>query len=47
MIGALFNVLAAVLILVGVARFFIGFVLAPLLVLAVGYVVLQFAGPGN
>ncbi len=40
---ALFNVLMASLIMVGLALFFVGFVLAPLIVLAVGYVLFTFA----
>ena len=40
---ALFNVLMATLVVIGLALFFVGFVLAPLIVLAVGYVLFTFA----
>ena len=40
---AIGSVLMATLILLGLALFFIGFVLAPLIVLAVGYVLFTFA----
>jgi len=40
---AIFNVLMATLIVIGLALFFVGFVLAPLIVLAVGYVLFTFA----
>lgn len=43
MLNALLNVVAATLMMVGLALFFVGFVLAPLIVLAVGYVVFTFA----
>lgn len=43
MASALFNVLAATLMMAGLALFFVGFVLAPLIVLAVGYVLFTFA----
>lgn len=47
MASALFNVLAATLMMVGLALFFVGFVLAPLIVLAVGYVLFTFAASDN
>ena len=40
---ALFNVLTATAMMIGLALFFVGFVLAPLIVLAVGYVLFTFA----
>jgi hypothetical protein len=43
MLNALLYVLLAALIMVGLALFFVGFVLAPLIVLAVGYVLFTFA----
>ncbi len=43
MARALFNVLMATLMVMGLALFFVGFVLAPLIVLAVGYVLFTFA----
>lgn len=43
MLGALLNVLSAVLLLLGLALFFVGFVLAPLVVLAIGYVLFTLA----
>lgn len=45
MAGALFHVLAAMLMMLGLALFFVGFVLAPLIILAVGYVLFTFAAP--
>ena len=41
--GALFSVLTSSLICIGLVLFFVGFVLAPLIVLAVGYVLFTFA----
>jgi hypothetical protein len=43
MARAFVNVLMATLMMVGLALFFVGFVLAPLIVLAVGYVLFTFA----
>lgn len=43
MLSALFNVFAATLMMIGLALFFVGFVLAPLLVLAAGYLIFHFA----
>ena len=43
MAGAMFNVLTATLMMLGLVLFFVGFVLAPLIVLAVGYVLFTFA----
>jgi hypothetical protein len=43
MARALFSVLMASLMMIGLALFFVGFVLAPLIVLAVGYVLFTFA----
>ena len=45
MFSALWNVLAAMLLLIGLSMFFVGFVLAPLIVLAVGYVIFTFLAP--
>ena len=45
MMSALWNVLAATLLLIGLSLFFVGFVLAPLIVLAVGYVIFTFLAP--
>ncbi len=45
MLSALFHVLAATLMMIGLALFFVGFVLAPLIVLVVGYVLFTFAAP--
>ncbi|MCB0876712.1 MAG: hypothetical protein R2718_01365 [Solirubrobacterales bacterium] len=45
MIIAVRSILFASLLLVGLALFFIGFVLAPLIVLAVGYVIFMVAAP--
>lgn len=45
MFGALWNVLAAMLLLLALTLFFTGFVLAPLIVLAVGYVIFTFLAP--
>jgi hypothetical protein len=45
MLSALWNVLSATLLLVGLSLFFVGFVLAPLIVLAVGYVIFTFLAP--
>lgn len=43
MLNALLYVLLAVVMMVGLALFFVGFVLAPLIVLAVGYILFTFA----
>ncbi len=43
MVRALFNVAMATVMVMGLALFFVGFVLAPLIVLAVGYVLFTFA----
>lgn len=45
MISAVVNVLSAMALLVALSLFFIGFVLAPLIVLAIGYVVFYFLAP--
>ncbi len=45
MISTVLNVVAAMALLIAVSIFFIGFVLAPLLVLAIGYVVFYFLAP--
>lgn len=45
MFSALWNVLAATVLLIGLSLFFVGFVLAPLIVLAVGYVIFTFLAP--
>ena len=45
MFSALWNVFAATLLLIGLSLFFVGFVLAPLIVLAVGYVIFTFLAP--
>ena len=47
MARALFNVLMATVLVIGLALFFVGFVLAPLIVLAVGYVLFTFAAGSN
>lgn len=45
MISAVVNVLSAMALLIALSLFFIGFVLAPLIVLAIGYVVFYFLAP--
>ena len=45
MISAVLNVLAAMALLIALSLFFVGFVLAPLIVLAIGYVVFYFLAP--
>ncbi len=45
MFSALWNVITAMLLLIGLSMFFVGFVLAPLIVLAVGYVIFTFLAP--
>ncbi len=45
MIRAVLNVLSAMVLLLALSLFFIGFVLAPLIVLAIGYVVFYFLAP--
>ena len=45
MVIALRSLLFSSLILVGLSLFFVGFVLAPLIVLAVGYVIFMFLAP--
>jgi hypothetical protein len=45
--GAIGGVLVAMLLLVGVTLFFGGFVLAPLIALAIGYLVFAFARQGG
>lgn len=40
---ALLNVLLVLLMMVGLVLFFVGFVLGPLIVLAIGYVLFTFA----
>jgi len=44
-ISAVVNVLSAMALLIALSLFFIGFVLAPLIVLAIGYVVFYFLAP--
>jgi len=45
MFSAVWNVLAASVLLIGLSLFFVGFVLAPLIVLAIGYVLFTFLAP--
>ncbi len=45
MIRAVLNVLSAMVLLLALSLFFIGFVLAPLIVLAIGYIVFYFLAP--
>lgn len=45
MFGAIWNVLSAMLLLMALTLFFTGFVLAPLIILAVGYVIFTFVAP--
>ncbi len=45
MISAVVNVISAMALLIALSLFFIGFVLAPLIVLAIGYVVFYFLAP--
>lgn len=45
MISTVVNVIAAMALLIALSLFFIGFVLAPLLVLGIGYVVFYFLAP--
>lgn len=45
MISTVVNVIAAMALLIALSIFFIGFVLAPLIVLAIGYVVFYFLAP--
>jgi len=44
-ISAVVNVISAMALLIALSLFFIGFVLAPLIVLAIGYVVFYFLAP--
>lgn len=45
MLSAFFNVFMSLLVMMALALFFVGFVLAPLVVLAVGYVLFTFLAP--
>lgn len=45
MIRAVINVVAAMALLLALSLFFIGFILAPLIVLGIGYVVFYFLAP--
>ena len=45
MFRAAWNVITAMLLLSVLSLFFVGFVLAPLIVLAVGYVIFTFLAP--
>ena len=45
MIRIVINVIAAMVLLLALSLFFIGFILAPLIVLAIGYVVFYFLAP--
>ena len=45
MISTVVNVIAAMALLIALSLFFVGFVLAPLIVLAIGYVVFYFLAP--
>lgn len=45
MIGSVVNVIAAMALLIGLTLFFVGFVLAPLIVLAIGYAIFYFLAP--
>lgn len=45
MISTVVNVITAMALLIAVSIFFIGFVLAPLIVLGIGYVVFYFLAP--
>ncbi len=45
MISAVVNVISAMALHIALSLFFIGFVLAPLIVLAIGYVVFYFLAP--
>ena len=45
MISTVVNVISAMALLIALSLFFIGFVLAPLIVLAIGYVVFYFLAP--
>ncbi|MCB0866588.1 MAG: hypothetical protein KDB58_12815 [Solirubrobacterales bacterium] len=45
MIRTVINVIAAMVLLLALSLFFIGFILAPLIVLAIGYVVFYFLAP--
>lgn len=47
MVRAFFGLLMATALVIGLALFFVGFVLAPLIVLAVGYVLFTFAAGSN
>lgn len=43
MFGAIWHVLTAMALLIALTLFFTGFILAPLIVLAIGYVIFTFA----
>lgn len=45
MLGAIWNVFAAMALLIALTLFFTGFVLAPLIILGIGYVIFTFAAP--
>lgn len=45
MISTVVNVVAAMALLIALSLFFVGFILAPLIVLAIGYVVFYFLAP--
>lgn len=45
MISTVVNVVTAMALLIAVSLFFVGFILAPLVVLAIGYVVFYFLAP--
>lgn len=45
MISTVVNVVAAMALLIALSLFFVGFILAPLIVLALGYVVFYFLAP--
>jgi hypothetical protein len=45
MFKTVFAVVGAMAMLIALSTFFVGFVLAPLIVLAVGYVIFTFAAP--
>ena len=45
MISTVVNVISAMALLIALSLFFVGFILAPLIVLAIGYVVFYFLAP--